>query len=69
MTVSKQAMQKVWYGEFHLKKLNDVACTSITQNIKISANDSLGYCKLKHKPQYDSIQIIRHWKQGLLQWL
>jgi hypothetical protein len=48
------------------------AWESITENIKTSAEDNLGYQKLKHnKPWFDDecSKLIDQWKQTKLQWL
>jgi hypothetical protein len=45
---------------------------TISENIKISANESLGYFESKkHKPCFDKgcSKLLDHRKQGKLQWL
>jgi hypothetical protein len=48
------------------------ALESITENIKTSVKDNLGYQKLKHnKPWFDDecSKLIDQWKLAKLQWL
>jgi DNA repair ATPase RecN len=48
------------------------ACDNIRENMKISAQESLGYCESKHrKPWFDEecSQLVDRRKQAKLQWL
>jgi hypothetical protein len=48
------------------------AWESITENIKTSAKDNLGYQKLKHNKSWsddERSKLIDQWKQAKLQWL
>jgi hypothetical protein len=47
------------------------AWETITENIKISAEEGLGHYELKHKPWFDEecSQLLQQRKQAKLQWL
>jgi hypothetical protein len=48
------------------------AWESIRENIKTSANDNLGYHRLKHNEPWfndECLKLIDQWKQAKLQWL
>jgi hypothetical protein len=50
----------------------NVAWETITEDMKISAKDSLDFCELmKHKPWFDErcSELVDDWKQAKLQWL